>query len=93
MKQLTGPDAMFLHMELKGFPMHRGRFHLRPVHQPGRPGRFKDILAMFANRLIASPIFRRRLSEVPFNLDQPYWVDDPDFDLEFHVRHIALLNR
>ena len=45
---------------------------------------------MFENRLDRSPIFRRKLTEVPFNLDQPYWIDDPDFDLEFHVRHIAL---
>jgi diacylglycerol O-acyltransferase len=33
---------------------------------------------------------RRRLVEVPFKLDHPYWIDDPDFDLNFHVRHIGL---
>jgi WS/DGAT/MGAT family acyltransferase len=33
---------------------------------------------------------RRRLRNVPFNLDHPYWVDDPDFDLDFHVRHTAV---
>src|SRR5258708_30181632 len=33
---------------------------------------------------------RRRLVEVPFNLDHPFWVEDPDFDLDFHVRHIAV---
>lgn len=91
MKQLTGPDAMFLHMELKGFPMHIGGVSIYDQStSPGGLVRFKDILAMFASRLDRSPIFRRRLAEVPFNLDQPYWVDDPDFDLEFHVRHIAL---
>jgi WS/DGAT/MGAT family acyltransferase len=36
------------------------------------------------------PPFRWRLAEVPFNLDYGYWVDDPEFDLEFHVREIAL---
>ena len=91
MKQLTGPDAMFLHMELKGFPMHIGGVSIYDQStSPGGLVRFKDILAMFASRLDRSPIFRRKLAEVPFNLDQPYWVDDPDFDLEFHVRHIAL---
>lgn len=91
MKQLTGPDAMFLHMELKGFPMHIGGVSIYDQStSPGGLVRFKDILAMFESRLDRSPIFRRRLAEVPFNLDQPYWVDDPDFDLEFHVRHIAL---
>ena len=91
MKQLTGPDAMFLHMELKGFPMHIGGVSIYDQStSPGGLVRFKDVLAMFESRLDRSPIFRRKLAEVPFNLDQPYWVDDPDFDLEFHVRHIAL---
>ena len=36
------------------------------------------------------PPFRRRLAEVPFGFDQPYWIEDPDFDIEFHVRELAL---
>ncbi len=91
MKQLSGPDAMFLHMELEGFPMHIGGVSIYDQStSPAGLVRFKDILAMFESRLERSPIFRRKLAQVPFNLDQPYWVDDPDFDLEFHVRHIAL---
>ena len=34
--------------------------------------------------------FRRDLAEVPLGLDQPYWIEDPDFDIEFHVRELAL---
>lgn len=91
MQQLTGPDAMFLHTELKGFPMLIGGVSIYDQStSPGGIVRFKDILAMFESRLDRSPIFRRKLAEVPFNLDQPYWVDDPNFDLEFHIRHIAL---
>lgn len=91
MQQLTGPDAMFLHTELKGFPMLIGGVSIYDQSTaPGGVVRFKDILAMFESRLDRSPIFRRKLAEVPLNLDQPYWVDDPNFDLEFHVRHIAL---
>jgi len=91
MKQLTGPDALFLHMELEGFPMHIGGVSIYDQSTAvGGKVRFKDILKLFESRLDRSPIFRRKLAEVPFNLDQPYWVDDPDFDLEFHVRHIAL---
>jgi diacylglycerol O-acyltransferase len=52
--------------------------------------RFKQILALLENRLHLSPIFRRKLVTVPGGVDRPYWVDDPDFDLEYHVRHIAL---
>ncbi len=42
------------------------------------------------SRLHLVPPFRRRLATVPFGLDQPYWIEDPDFDLEFHIREIAL---
>ena len=35
-------------------------------------------------------MLRQKLVRVPLGLDHPYWVDDPDFDLEYHVRHIAL---
>jgi WS/DGAT/MGAT family acyltransferase len=91
MKQLSGPDAMFLHTELEGFPMLIGGVSIYDQStSPRGIVRFKDILSMFESRLDRSPIFRRKLAEVPFNLDQPYWVDDPNFDLEFHVRHIAL---
>jgi WS/DGAT/MGAT family acyltransferase len=91
MQQLSGPDAMFLHTELKGFPMLIGGVSIYDQStSPNGIVRFKDILAMFESRLHRSPIFRRKLAEVPFNLDQPYWVDDLNFDLEFHVRHIAL---
>ena len=33
---------------------------------------------------------RRRVVEVPLSLDHPYWIDDPDFDLDFHVRHLSI---
>ena len=36
------------------------------------------------------PSLRRKLAHLPLELDRPYWVDDPDFDLEFHVRQLAL---
>jgi diacylglycerol O-acyltransferase len=91
MQQLTGQDAMFLHIELDGFPMHIGGVSIYDqATSPTGKVRFKDILAMFESRLGRSPIFRRKIASVPLNLDQPYWVDDDKFDLEFHVRHIAL---
>jgi WS/DGAT/MGAT family acyltransferase len=37
-----------------------------------------------------SKTMRQRLVKVPFNIDYPYWIEDPDFDLEYHVRHVAL---
>ena len=45
------------------------------------------------SRLHLVPPFRRRLAEVPLGLDQPYWIEDPDFDIEFHVRELAFADR
>src|ERR1035437_3164036 len=42
------------------------------------------------SRLPLVPLFRRRLVTVPLGLDHPYWIDDPDFDIEFHIRELAL---
>jgi diacylglycerol O-acyltransferase / wax synthase len=57
---------------------------------PGGKVRFKSILTNIAGRLDRSPLFRQKLLRVPFDLDHPYWVEDEHFDLEYHVRHIAL---
>ena len=91
MQQLSGQDAMFVHAELEGMPQHIGGISIYDQGTArGGKVRFKQILALMKSRLHLSPIFRRKLVAVPFGLGQPYWADDPDFDLEYHVRHIAL---
>jgi WS/DGAT/MGAT family acyltransferase len=45
---------------------------------------------VFEDAIYEVPLMRRRLVEVPGNMDFPYWIEDPDFDIEFHVRHVAL---
>ena len=91
MQQLSGQDAMFLYGEMDNTPMHIGPvFIYDPSTAPGGLVRFKDVLRTFAERIHRSPVFTRRLSMVPFNLDHPFWVDGDDTDIEFHVRHIAL---
>ena len=91
MQQLTGGDALFLRVETENSPMHIGGVSIYDQSTtPKGKVRFKDILKLFESRLDRSPIFRRKLLEVPMDYDQPYWVDDENFDLEFHVRHIAL---
>ena len=57
---------------------------------PGGVVRFKSILAQIEKRLHLWPRFRQRVQRVPLGVDRPYWVDDDMFDLEHHVRHIAL---
>jgi diacylglycerol O-acyltransferase len=91
MQQLSGQDAMFLHAELEGLPQHIGGVSIYDQSTaPDGKVRFKQILAMLQNRVHLSPIFRRKLAFVPYNLGRPYWVEDEDFDMEYHVRHIAL---
>jgi diacylglycerol O-acyltransferase len=91
MEQLTGMDASFLHAETSTTPMHIGPLFIYDVSTAADGFvRFKDILKTFEERLDKSTVFRRKLATVPLSLDQPYWVEDENFDLEFHVRHIAL---
>ena len=89
MKQLSGLDASFLYMET---PTTFGHVNGLGIYQRPSPDFdpyplvYKRYEAMIGR---AEPL-RRRLVEVPLGLDHPYWIDDPDFDLDFHVRHIGL---
>ncbi|MGJ3626032.1 wax ester/triacylglycerol synthase domain-containing protein [Sphingomonas sp. MMS24-JH45] len=63
---------------------HRLGRDLRSVDRAGFV-RFKDILRFIEARLGGARSFRQRLVRVPFDLDHPYWIEDPEFDLEYHV--------
>ena len=91
MHQLSGQDASFVYMETPTTPMHIGSVGIYdPLTAPNGFVRFKDILSFIESRLGGARSFRERLVRVPFDIDHPYWIQDPDFDLEYHVRHIAL---
>lgn len=91
MQQLSGQDASFVYLETPTTPMHIGSVGIYdPSTAPGGFVRFKDILRFIESRLGGAKSFRERLVRVPLDLDHPYWIQDPDFDLEYHVRHIAL---
>ncbi|MEO1489226.1 MAG: wax ester/triacylglycerol synthase domain-containing protein, partial [Pseudomonadota bacterium] len=91
MRQLQGMDSSFVAMESPNSPMHIGNLLIyNPATAPGGFVRFKDILEHFASRMQLSSMMRQRLVRVPFDLDYPYWVEDPNFDLEYHLRHVAL---
>jgi len=51
---------------------------------------YEEFLTAIAGRLPLVPLYRRKLRKVPFNLGPPVWVDDPNFDLRYHVRQTAL---
>ena len=91
MQQLQGMDSSFVAMESPNSPMHIGSLLIyNPETAPGGFVRFKDILEFFRSRMQLSKTMRQRLVRVPFDLDYPYWVEDPNFDLEYHLRHVAL---
>lgn len=91
MEQLSAMDASFLYFETANAPMHIGSVAIydQSTVKGGVLG-FKEILRNYEARLHMARSFRQRVVRVPMSLDHPYWVEDPDFDLEYHVRHIAL---
>jgi WS/DGAT/MGAT family acyltransferase len=91
MKQLSGLDASFLYMETASQFGHVSSLSLyaRPENDPEYEP-FPAWRAQVERRLHLLEPLRRRLRDVPFGLDHPYWVEDPDFDLDFHIRHTAV---
>ena len=89
MKQLSGLDAAFLYMET---PTTYG--HVSSVMIFERPSAdfepYRAVFAKYASLVGVLEPVRRRLVEVPFGLDHPYWVIDPDFELDYHIRELNL---
>ncbi len=91
MEQLSGVDAAFLYLDQKNSPMHIGSIAIYdPSTAPGKFVRYKDILNFIEERLPLATTFRQGLANVPFGIDHPYWIEMEDFNLEYHVRHVAL---
>ena len=91
MKQMQGLDAAFVAFEQPNTPMHVGSIAIYdPSTAPGGFVRFKDILEFVEGRLHLAKTMRQRMVKVPFEIDYPYWIEDPKFDLEYHIRHAAL---
>jgi WS/DGAT/MGAT family acyltransferase len=90
MQRLTGLDAGFLSMETPTAPMHVAGL---AVYDPSAvEGAFDldHLRQVYEGRLHLAPPFRRRLREVPFGLHHPLWIEDPDFDLDWHLRRVAV---
>ena len=91
MEQLSGLDATFINMETRSAPTHVGGLAIYDQSTaPEGHVTFKGILSNLESRLHLARCFRQKIVRVPFGFDHPYWIEDPEFDLEFHVRHIAL---
>jgi diacylglycerol O-acyltransferase / wax synthase len=90
-RQLTSLDAQFLALETPRQSGHvAGLAILDPSTRPDGKLELGVIQELISERMPLLPPLRWRLAEVPLGLDYPYWVDDPEFDLDFHVRELAL---
>jgi diacylglycerol O-acyltransferase / wax synthase len=86
MHRMSAQDAAFLHMETSTTPMHVGGVSIFE----GPPPAFEDLVAGIAGKLPLVPRYRQVVRFVPFALGRPVWVDDPHFNLGYHVRRTAL---
>ncbi len=92
MQQLSSLDTQFLNIENATTSGHVGSLILLdPAGGSGKDLTLEDVRAVLESRLHLVSTFRQRLVTVPFGLGRPYWVDDPDFDIEFHLREMSLL--
>jgi len=90
MQQLTGLDASFLAFETANSTGHVGGVSVLDPSGAPRPLTLARLTEVLVDRLPLVPVLRRKLLNVPLGLDQPYWIDDADFDIEYHVRELAL---
>jgi diacylglycerol O-acyltransferase / wax synthase len=91
MRQLSSLDAQFLAMENPRQTGHVAGLGIYDTSTaPSGQLTAADMKQLLADRLHLLPPLRWRLVDVPFGADYPYWIDDPDFDFDFHVRELAL---
>jgi diacylglycerol O-acyltransferase len=90
-QRLTALDAQFLNVESPTTVGHVGSLVVvDPSTAPGGRWDLETVRSVLEPRLHLAAPFRQRLAEVPLGLGRPYWVDDPHFDVEFHLRELAL---
>jgi diacylglycerol O-acyltransferase len=84
--RLSGLDASFLHLERQGAHMHVASC----MTFAGEPPTYDELVESVDSRLHLVPRYRQKLADVPFQQGRPVWVDDPHFNVRYHVRHTAL---
>src|SRR5262245_52073228 len=90
MKRMAGMDAAFLYLETPSQHSHVvGTILLDPTTAP-EPFTAERVARLLRERIHLLEPFRRRLAPVPFNLEHPMWIEDPDFDVEAHIHRTAL---
>jgi WS/DGAT/MGAT family acyltransferase len=86
--RVASSDLTFVHLESRTSPQHVGSL---AIFEPPAGGfDYQRLVALLEERIALAPRFRQRLRSVPAGLGNPIWIDDPSFDLTFHVRRTAL---
>ncbi len=86
MDWMSPMDASFLHIETPMNPMHIGGVSI--FEGPAPP--FERLEEMVEGKLGLAPRYRQKVRFIPLGLGRPVWVDDPHFNLSYHLRHSAL---
>ncbi len=86
MDRMSPQDASFLHVENENNHMHIASVALFE----GPPPSYESVVEMVASKLHLVPRYRQVVRFVPFELARPLWVDDPHFNIDYHVRHTSL---
>lgn len=90
-QQLSAQDAQFLYIQTGSTLTHVMSVNIYdPATAPGGKVRFRAIVEHVRSRIDTSPVFKRKLYRLPFDLDHPYWVEDETFELEAHITHVRL---
>ena len=84
--RLTGLDSSFLHLENDSAHMHVASCAVFNGSAPP----YEELVEAVRSRLHLVPRYRQRLAFVPLGQGRPVWVDDPHFNISYHVRHTAL---
>ncbi|MGI8845808.1 MAG: WS/DGAT/MGAT family O-acyltransferase [Thermoleophilaceae bacterium] len=84
--RLSAVDASFLHEERESSHMHVGAVVILDGPPPSRD----EFVEHLESRLHLVPRYRQKLSFPRFQAGRPFWIDDPRFNLDYHVRHSAL---
>jgi diacylglycerol O-acyltransferase len=84
--RLSAIDASFLHQEKQASHMHVGALVIFEGPAPGHD----EFAEHIRSRLRLVPRYRQKLAIPRFEMGRPFWVDDPSFNLDYHVRHTAL---
>src|SRR5439155_5844855 len=91
MERLGPQDVSFLYLETPSVHQHVGSVTIvDPSTPPTARLTHQHLVRVFASRLHLVPRFRQRVLFPPFSVGRPVWVDDRDFDIDFHIRKAGL---